>query len=155
MAKFNLDKDLSYLKNMTKKVSKRIARYPVLSECPVCHNDLVVTKLACTECGTELNGEFTLSKFNYLDTEKLFFIEIFVKNRGNIKAIEKEMNLSYPTIKKMLDEVIEQLGYSTENEEEEVPEKKYEGPSRKDILQKLDKGEIDAEEAAELLAKVK
>ncbi len=154
MPKFKIDKDMSYFKNLTKNVSRRIAKYPVLSECPVCHGDLEVINLRCQECGTEVSGEFTLSKFNYLDTEKLYFIEIFVKNRGNIKAIEKEMNLSYPTIKKMLDEVIEQLGYSsTEDEQEE--EKPYEGPSRKEILDKIDKGEISVEEASKLLAKIK
>ncbi|HOO44222.1 MAG TPA: DUF2089 domain-containing protein [Bacillota bacterium] len=131
-----------------------MAKYPVISECPVCHGDLVVTQLECNDCGTELKGKFTLSKFNYLDTEKLYFIEVFVKNRGNIKTIEKEMGLSYPTIKKMLDEVIEQLGYSSKEEEEEVkPE--YNGPSRKEILEKIDNGELSVEEAAKLLAKVK
>jgi hypothetical protein len=154
MTKLKLDKDLGYLKNLTKTVTKRTSKYPVLSECPVCHGDLVVTRLNCEECGTELQGEFTLSKFNYLDTEKLYFIELFVKNRGNIKAIEKEMKLSYPTIKKMLDEVIEQLGYSVDIEPEE-PEVTYNGPTRKEILDKIDNGEIDANEAAKLLAKVK
>lgn len=58
------------------------------------------------------------SKFNYLDEEKLYFIEIFVKNRGNIKLIEKELNLSYPTVKKMLDETISALGYNVSAEAE-------------------------------------
>ena len=149
MAKLNFAKDMSFLRAAT----KGIAKYPVISECPVCHGDLVVTKLECNNCGTELSGSFTLSKFNYLDTEKLYFIEVFVKNRGNIKMIEKEMGLSYPTIKKMLDEVIEQLGYSCEDEEE--PKEEYKGPSRKEILEKIDKGELNVEEAAELLGKVK
>ena len=155
MAKFKIDKDLGYFKHLTKGVAKRMAQYPVISECPVCHNDFVVTRLSCDNCGTELTGEFTLSKFNYLDTEKLYFIEIFMKNRGNIKAIEKEMNLSYPTIKKMLDEVIEQLGYNSESDQEEEPEEKYEGPTRKEIIEKISNGEISPEEGAKLLAKVK
>ncbi len=158
MSKFNFDKkDFNPFKDFAKRATKRTAKYPVISECPVCHGDLEVATLVCGECGTELHGEFTLSKFNYLDTDNLYFIEVFVKNRGNIKAIEKEMNLSYPTIKKMLDEVIEQLGYSVSDNDEE-PEKEeqpYKGPTRKEILDKIDNGEITAEEAAELLAKVK
>ena len=154
MAKMKIDKDLQILKRLTKSVTKGVAKYPVISDCPICHNDLMVTELKCSNCETEFKGKFTLSKFNYLDTEKLFFIEIFVKNRGNIKMIEKEMGLSYPTIKKMLDEVIEQLGYKT-NPAEEVKKEEYKGPSRVEILQKIDSGEITATEAAELLAKVK
>ena len=154
MPKFNLNKDLGFLKDLTMNATRGIAKYPVISECPVCHHDLEVIKLKCTNCETEIEGKFTLSKFNYLDTEKLYFIEIFVKNRGNIKMIEKEMGLSYPTIKKMLDDVIEQLGYSGKEEETE-PKEKYNGPTTREILERLDKGEIEAEEAADLLAKVK
>lgn len=154
MAKIKFDKDLEILKNITKTATRGVAKYPVMSECPVCHNDLIVTGLKCTNCETEFKGQFTLSKFNYLDTEKLYFIEIFVKNRGNIKMIEKEMGLSYPTIKKMLDEVIEQLGYSNVQVEEEKKEE-YKGPSRKEILDQIDNGELSVEEAAKLLAKIK
>jgi hypothetical protein len=134
-------------------------KYPVISECPVCHHDLEVIQLACSNCNTEIKGEFTLSKFNYLDTEKLYFIEVFVKNRGNIKAIEKEMGYSYPTIKKMLDDVVVGLGYQLDgkepNIEEEKPEEEKPKQSRVEILEMIDKGEITVEEAAKLLAKIK
>lgn len=134
-------------------------KYPVISECPVCHHDLEVVQLACNNCNTEIKGRFTLSKFNYLDTEKLYFIEVFVKNRGNIKAIEKEMGYSYPTIKKMLDDVVTGLGYQTDNKEIIEEEKEESEPevklSRVEILEKIDNGELTAEEAAELLSKVK
>jgi hypothetical protein len=68
---------------------------PVLSTCPVCKHELRVARLHCDYCETTIEGSFTLSKFNYLETEKLYFIEIFIKNRGNIKQIEKELNISY------------------------------------------------------------
>lgn len=134
-------------------------KYPVISECPVCHHDLEVVQLVCNNCSTEIKGQFTLSKFNYLDTEKLYFIEVFVKNRGNIKAIEKEMGYSYPTIKKMLDDVIVGLGYTIDGSKETFEEEKEVEPSPKltrvDILNKIDNGEITAEQAADLLAKLK
>ena len=156
MAKVRLDKNFEVLKNVARRASKGAAKYPVISECPVCHEDLFVTGLECNNCGTQLQGAFTLSKFNYLDTEKLYFIEIFMKNRGNIKMVEKEMGLSYPTIKKLLEEVIEQLGYSSSQVEEEPKEKEeYTGPSRKEILEQIDKGELSVEEATKLLAKIK
>ena len=129
--------------------------YPVLTSCPVCKHDLHVAKLECDHCGTTIDGSFTLSKFNYLDDEKLYFIEIFIKNRGNIKAVEKELNISYPTVKKMLDEAVEGLGYAVDEaldveEEESQIEKKT---SRNDVLDKLSKKEISFEEAMKLLKK--
>jgi hypothetical protein len=114
----------------------------VIGECPICKSDLKVTKLSCTHCGTELSGDFKLSKFNYLSKEHLYFIEVFIKNRGSIKAIEKELRISYPTVKKNLDEVIVSLGYEV-SEEEKV--------KKSEIFEKLEKGEITALEAAKLL----
>ncbi|MGE0003421.1 MAG: DUF2089 domain-containing protein [Candidatus Izemoplasmatales bacterium] len=139
-------------------VTRTKAKYPVISECPVCHHDLMVERLVCDHCGSGLDGKFALSKFNYLDTDKLYFIEIFVKNRGNIKAIEKEMDLSYPTIKKMLDDVISDLGYNpdpTIAAEEQKEEESAPKMSRVDILNKIQNGELKPEEAAALLRKIK
>lgn len=134
MDRVKLGKGVSILSDIT----RGKATYPVISECPVCHHDLVVEKLHCENCDTHVEGRFTLSKFNYLDTEKLYFIEVFVKNRGNIKAIEKEMDFSYPTIKKMLDE--------------EPTEPKM---SRVEILSKINNGELTVDEAAKLLKNIK
>ncbi|MBU0996607.1 MAG: DUF2089 domain-containing protein [Firmicutes bacterium] len=153
MDRVKLGKGVSILSDIT----RGKATYPVISECPVCHHDLVVEKLHCENCDTHVEGRFTLSKFNYLDTEKLYFIEVFVKNRGNIKAIEKEMDFSYPTIKKMLDEVITQLGYSLDQNAEEVkPEEPTEPKmSRVEILSKINNGELTVDEAAKLLKNIK
>lgn len=142
-------------KNLGKAPRKTLKKYPVMSECPVCNNDLEVKKLSCGHCGTEIDGLFTLSKFNYLSTEKLFFIETFVKNRGNIKAIEKELGYSYPTIKKMLDDVISDLGYSVDQKDEEILENEEPKKTKIEILNMIDSGEISVEEATKLLAKIK
>jgi len=114
----------------------------VIGECPICQSDLVVTKLQCTHCKTEIGGSFKLSKFNYLSKENLYFIEVFIKNRGSIKAIEKELGISYPTVKKTLDDVIVSLGYQV-SEEEKL--------KKEEVFQKLEKGEISALEAAKLI----
>ena len=116
--------------------------YNVIGECPVCHSDLKVTKLKCVSCKTEISGDFTLSKFNYLSKEHLYFIEVFIKNKGNIKQIEKELGISYPTVKKNLDEVIVHLGYEV-SEEEKI--------KKDEVFKKLEKGEITPQEAAKLL----
>jgi hypothetical protein len=147
--------------------AKETAVYPVISTCPVCHHDLQVVKLQCDHCETALEGRFSLSKFNYLTTEQLYFIELFVKNRGNIKSVEKEMDLSYPTIKKMLDDVISGLGYKPEGADEEPAkskekdkdqekDKKQEGPklSKLDILEKINTAELSVEAALDLIKKL-
>jgi len=114
----------------------------VIGECPICQSDLVVSKLQCTNCKTEISGEFKLSKFNYLSKEHLYFIEVFIKNRGNIKQIEKELGISYPTVKRNIDEVIVSLGYEISEEER---------TSKEEVFKKLEKGEITALEAAKLI----
>jgi hypothetical protein len=130
---------------------------PVLATCPVCKNNLNVVKLHCDHCDTTIEGDFTLSKFNYIETESLYFIEIFIKNRGNIKMIEKELNISYPTVKKMLDEVIVKLGYSLEPFDEEQVNKEQEASkaNKASILEKIEKGELSVADAINLFKKGK
>ena len=114
----------------------------VIGACPICESDLIVTKLSCVNCDTEISGKFQLSKFNYLSKEHLYFIEVFIKNRGSIKQIEKELGISYPTVKKNLDDVIQSLGYEVSDEEK---------LKKEEVFKKLEKGEITAVEAANLI----
>ena len=116
--------------------------YKVISRCPVCSGKLHVIKLECGDCHTIIENSFTLNKFDYLDKEQLSFLEVFVKCRGNIKDVEKEMGISYPTVRAKLDEVIVSLGYST-NKKSTV--------SKDEILDMLDKGEITSEQALNML----
>lgn len=115
----------------------------ILGTCPVCSEHLEVTKLKCNHCETEIRGSFKLDKFNYLTLEEKYFIEVFVKNRGNIKEIEKELGISYPTVKKNLDQVIVSLGGKNE-----------EKTKKESILKSLSKGEITSEEAMSKLEKL-
>ena len=114
----------------------------VIGDCPICQSDLNVTTLKCSHCDTEIKGKFKLSKFNYLSKEHLYFIEVFIKNRGNIKQIEKELGISYPTVKKNLDEVIVSLGYEVSDEDK---------IKKDDVFKKLESGEISVTEAAKLI----
>lgn len=114
----------------------------VIGRCPVCNNELNVTKLHCDYCNTTIESKFSLCKFCKLNDEQKYFVEVFIKNRGNIKEIEKELGISYPTVRNKLENVIEALGYSP----------KYTPKiDRKEILAKLSTGEITAKEAVKLL----
>lgn len=118
----------------------------VLGKCPVCQSRLQVIKLRCDCCNTEISGEFEPDKFSYLSREDKYFIEVFIKKRGNIKEIEKELGISYPTVRRNLDQVIEALGYAVENEDKETEE-----DSRGKVLERLERGEISSAEAMKLL----
>ena len=115
----------------------------VIGKCPVCDNNLSVTKLTCSDCNTSLEGDFNLCKFCRLSKEQKEFVEIFLKSRGNIKEIEKEMGISYPTVRGKLNQIIEDLGYESKESLEEI--------DRQSILEDLDRGNISSEEAIKLL----
>lgn len=94
-------------------------KYNVIIICFVCNKDLYIMYLVCDYCYMEIKGEFSFLKFNYIYKEIFYFIEVFVKNRGNIKVVEKEMNISYFIVKKYLDEVIILFGYSVDEDDDE------------------------------------
>ncbi len=114
--------------------------------CPVCGSPFDVTHLHCAECGTGLEGRFELCKFCRLTREQQEFIEVFIKSRGNIREVERELGISYPTVRGRLDQAIEALGYRVEAADEEER-----GARRKAVLDSLSKGEISSEEAIKLL----
>ena len=89
----------------------------VISRCPVCNCELTVARLKCDSCDTVIENSFRLSKFDYLSDEELYFTETFLRCRGNIKEVEKELGISYPTVRSKLNEVIKKLGYDPETDQ--------------------------------------
>lgn len=116
--------------------------YKVISKCPICSAKLEVIKLRCNKCGTVIENDFEFSKFEYLEEEHLNFMEVFLKCRGNIKDVEKELGISYPTVRAKLDEVISALGYT---------EVKKVNMNTNEILDMLEKGEISADQAVTMM----
>ena len=123
----------------------------ILEKCPTCGGELTITGLHCRSCDTQIKSQYSTCRFCRLSQESLEFIEIFVRNRGNIKEMERELGLSYPTVRSRLNAVIEELGYEVKSEQptSEVTEK------RREILKQLDTGELSATEAAELIKQLK
>jgi len=117
----------------------------VLGRCPVCDGEMEVVRLHCRSCGSALEGRFSLGKFQSLSKEQLQFAELFIKNRGNIKEMERELGVSYPTVRSRLDAVIRALGYDVPEEPRAAPD------GRKEVLARLERGEIGADEAIRLL----
>ncbi len=115
----------------------------IIGYCPICNKKLVVKTLRCDECNTEITGEFSLTPFDYLSKEQLDFALIFIKCEGNIKAIEKSLNISYPSVKKQIDELVSALGFNNVIEDEPL--------TREKVGQMLKNGEISFDEAEKLL----
>lgn len=122
--------------------------HTVIGQCPVCEGKLEVSRLRCLSCGTAIEGRFSLGKFHALSREQLQFAEVFIRNRGNIKDVEREMGISYPTVRSKLDALIRALGYDVPEEPKVTP---VTPDRRKEILAQLERGEIDSEEAIRLL----
>lgn len=115
----------------------------IIGYCPICNKKLVVKTLRCDECNTEITGEFNLTPFDYLTKDQLDFALIFIKCEGNIKAIEKTLNISYPSVKKQIDELVSALGINKVLESEPL--------TREKVGQMLKNGEISFDEAEKLL----
>jgi hypothetical protein len=116
-------------------------------ECPVCHDELLVTRLVCRECETAIEGRFESGPFSRLNEEQLHFVEAFVRNEGKITRMEEEFNLSYPTIRSRLHDVIRALGYEPGKDSSAALTEE----ERRKILEDLDSGKITSEEAMRML----
>lgn len=108
----------------------------VLNSCPVCSGQVYIAKTKCLDCQTEVSGEFELPEDKLgLDDELLSFLKVFIFAEGSIKQSEKLLNCSYPKVKNLLKKTKAALGI----------EEKASGSTG--IIDRLDKGEIDVEEA--------
>lgn len=120
-----------------------------LGKCPVCGQNTEITAITCNECGTRIEGHFQLCRFCRLTDEQKSFIETFIKCRGNIKEVEKELGISYPTVRNKLEDAAAALGsggsYSNEYAEDKTSRR------RKEILYQLDNEQITVQEALDLL----
>jgi len=77
--------------------------------CPSCQATLKVKSLKCEECQTEVIGLYSLPLLAQLPFSDQEFILKFIKNSGSLKDMSKELNLSYPTVRNLLDEIIEKI----------------------------------------------
>ncbi|MGB4326771.1 MAG: DUF2089 domain-containing protein [Bacillota bacterium] len=126
----------------------------VIGICPVCSQPMEVTELECPVCHTKISGNFQLCKFCSLTPEQKGFAEVFIKNRGNIKEVERELGISYPTVRSRLESLIRALGYAVDEEEGTYADQETYAEERKIILDRLDSGEISVQEATKMLKRL-
>ena len=142
--------------------------HDVIATCPVCTGELTVTRLHCRSCGTALEGEFGVGRFGRLDRDQMALLESFLRSRGNLKEMERELGISYPTVRGRVDALVRVLGFGDDAPAAEADDfgagfgddfvsdsdagaDADAAAERRSILERLARKEIDAEEAATAL----
>lgn len=120
--------------------------YPMPGNCPVCGDSLAVTRLHCANCDTSIEGHFALGHLSRLNTDQLAFVETFLRCEGTLKRVEKEMGISYPTVRARLEDVIRAMGFEVISDYS-ADLSHISAGERSRILDQLSRGEISSEEA--------
>ncbi|MBL8059912.1 MAG: DUF2089 domain-containing protein [Chthonomonas sp.] len=108
---------------------------------PISGQPLIVTELTSEESGISLRGRFAVPRFAKLTDEQSHFLETFLRCRGVLSSVEKEMGLSYPTVRNRLDQLLSALDLPP------APEPKEDIEGKRRILDQLESGEISIDEA--------
>lgn len=138
--------------------------HDAIATCPICSGELAVTRLHCRGCGTTLEGDFNVGRFARLSREQFALLESFLRSKGNLKEMERELGISYPTVRARVDALLRALGLGDESATDELdtgaePATEIAGgtvdgaAARRAVLERLAGREIDpATAAAELRA---
>ena len=126
--------------------------HDVISTCPVCASELAVTRLHCRSCGTTLEGDFSVGRFGRLNRDQLALLESFLRSRGNLREMERELGISYPTVRSRVEALVRALGFGPRADADDVDDPAGEPAvpprTREEILQALARHEMSADEAA-------
>jgi hypothetical protein len=130
--------------------------HDVIATCPVCAHELLVTRLRCGECGTTIEGEFGVGRFGRLNREQLALLESFLRSRGNLRDMERELGISYPTVRTRVEALVRSLGFGPRDEPDSGTAPAVSAADdilagRREILERLSRRELSAEEAAEAI----
>ena len=102
---------------------------------------MIVERVRLAESDVAIEGAFALPRLAQLTHEDQVFVAAFVAAHGSIKEMEQVFGVSYPTIKARLTRLAAML----DPIERDTP------PPQFDVLDRLERGEIDADEAVRLL----
>jgi hypothetical protein len=136
----------------------------VIAVCPVCENELSITRLHCRSCGTSIEGDFSVGRFGRLSKEQMTILESFLRSRGNLKEMERELGISYPTVRGRVEMLVRALGLAEGDAADVSVEPaavdaaiaddqptQPQPVDRREILERLARHEISAEDAADAL----
>jgi hypothetical protein len=131
----------------------------VISTCPICAEELSVTRLRCGHCGTTLDGDFSVGRFGRLSREQLALLESFLRSRGNLRDMERELGISYPTVRNRVESLVRALGLAGSEGATTIDEIEHGTTKsslsdaeiverRREILEQVARGELSAIDAA-------
>ncbi len=113
--------------------------------CPVSGGELYVSELTCEESGVTIRGKFRIPEQAALDEDKQAFLKVFLRARGVISTVEKEMGISYPTVRARLDGLLHELNLAPIKED--LAKKKRLDERKRQILKDLEDGKLSPEQA--------
>lgn len=116
--------------------------HPIITRDPVSGNELIVTRLESPQSGIVIEGQFSFGWIGRLTREQLDFVELLVKNRGNIQKLAQDLDMAYNTARSRLDEIVTALGGAPEGDGR---------ADRRLVLDRLAAKEINVEEAMRML----
>jgi hypothetical protein len=121
---------------------------PLPTVSPFDGGEIIVTRFYCPASDVTVDGRFYVEiPFAALSAEQLQYVEAFIRCEGKLNRLQDELDLSYPTLRSRLHDIIRALGYEPGKEESE----RMSEEERRRILDDLDKGAIGFEEAMQLL----
>jgi hypothetical protein len=106
---------------------------------------IVVERIRLTDKDIAIEGSFELPQLARLTLEDQVFVIAFIRCHGSIKEMEQTFGVSYPTIKSRLNRIGNSLEFVDNNPT----------PSRAEILDRLQRGEIKAQDAIQELEALK
>ena len=138
--------------------------HDAIATCPICGGELAVTRLHCRSCATTLEGDFNVGRFARLSREQFALLESFLRSKGNLKEMERELGISYPTVRARVDALLRALGLADGVDLDDGASDPARGAvaaaadvaaaavdmaaTRRDVLERLARHEIDATTAA-------
>jgi hypothetical protein len=126
------------------------------TDCPVCGDELVTTRLGCPGCGSELSGHFARCAFCALDAKELELLTVFLSSRGNLREVEKHLGVSYPTARARFTDLLVKLGLAGEPDaaSDGAPGAEASLGTREQVLARVAAGTLAPDRAAALLARL-
>jgi hypothetical protein len=131
--------------------------HDAIATCPICGGELAVTRLHCRSCATTLEGDFNVGRFARLSREQFALLESFLRSKGNLKEMERELGISYPTVRARVEALLRALGLGDgtavgDEPAEPAPDGEAgaadRAAARREVLERLARHEIDAVSAA-------
>jgi hypothetical protein len=106
--------------------------------CPSCGNALQIERLRCQGCATLVEGKFGWPRLARLSPEDQQLVELMILSSGSLKDVAKKLGISYPTVRKRLDELIGSLEVQVKKDEQ----------LRRQLLKDVAAGKRSAEDVA-------